>query len=296
MKRRRVVRSVLGWGVLSFATLQVVEPVMHGLHLPEWTLTLLVAFVVAGFPVTFVLAWVFDVGPSGIERTPPSGPSPVPVGTPTLAPSARHTLVPTASREPTGRASTRVLYHRTRGSLQPEEGHFRRTFVVGRSPECDVRAREDFVSRQHLKVVLDDGRWCVKDLGSGSGTFVEGKRVDSLPLDDLTEVELGPGGPRFVLTVVPEERMAEEAAPRLPEFRSETEILQRYLGDGSGAPASTQTLLFRRAFQRVQQTSSRRYRLAILVAVLGLLLAGSLLTWQSLRFAALRQRAEAVGR
>ena len=75
-----MVRAVLGWGILSFAVLQIYEPVMHGLHLPEWTLTLVVVVLGVGFPATFVLAWIFDMGPGGVERTPsaiatPSTPS-----------------------------------------------------------------------------------------------------------------------------------------------------------------------------------------------------------------------------
>ena len=77
IKRRRVVRAVLGWGILSFAVLQIYEPVMHGLHLPEWTLTLVVVVLGVGFPATFVLAWIFDMGPGGVERT-PSAPGEVP--------------------------------------------------------------------------------------------------------------------------------------------------------------------------------------------------------------------------
>jgi TolB-like protein/tetratricopeptide (TPR) repeat protein len=70
LRRRRVVRAVLGWGILSFAVLQIYEPVMHGLHLPEWTLTMVVVVLGVGFPATFVLAWIFDMGPGGVERTP----------------------------------------------------------------------------------------------------------------------------------------------------------------------------------------------------------------------------------
>ena len=40
LKRRRVIRVMVGWGVFSFAILQIYEPVMHGLHLPDWTLSL----------------------------------------------------------------------------------------------------------------------------------------------------------------------------------------------------------------------------------------------------------------
>jgi len=72
LKRRRVIRALLGWGILAFAVLQVYEPIMHGLHLPEWSLTLVVVALAAGFPVTVVLAWIFDMGPGGIERTAPA--------------------------------------------------------------------------------------------------------------------------------------------------------------------------------------------------------------------------------
>jgi hypothetical protein len=72
LKRRRVIRALLGWGIASFAILQVYEPVMHGLHLPEWTLSFVVVALGLGFPVTVGLAWVFDLGPRGIEWTPPA--------------------------------------------------------------------------------------------------------------------------------------------------------------------------------------------------------------------------------
>jgi hypothetical protein len=35
-KRRRIFRALVGYGLFSFAILQVVEPVMHGLDLPVY--------------------------------------------------------------------------------------------------------------------------------------------------------------------------------------------------------------------------------------------------------------------
>ena len=43
---------------------------MHGLHLPEWTLSFVVVSLGLGFPVAAVLAWVFDLTTKGIARTP----------------------------------------------------------------------------------------------------------------------------------------------------------------------------------------------------------------------------------
>ena len=73
LRRRRVVRALLLWGVVAFAVLQVYEPVMHGLHLPEWTLSFVVIGLGLGFPVTVGLSWMFDLTLDGIERTPAAG-------------------------------------------------------------------------------------------------------------------------------------------------------------------------------------------------------------------------------
>src|SRR5216684_8609360 len=72
LKRRRVFRALVGYGIAAFAILQVIEPVMHGLQLPEWVLSAVVIALGVGFPITVVLAWVFDLKMTGVERTAPS--------------------------------------------------------------------------------------------------------------------------------------------------------------------------------------------------------------------------------
>ncbi len=71
LKRRRVLRALIGWGIISFAVLQVAEPVMHGLDLPDWTPKVILWCLVAGFPITVVLAWAFDLTAKGVKRTGP---------------------------------------------------------------------------------------------------------------------------------------------------------------------------------------------------------------------------------
>ena len=74
LKRRRVFRALVGYAIVSFAVLQVIEPIMHGLRLPDWTLSFVVVGLAVGFPVVVVLAWVFDVSAGRIERTVPVRP------------------------------------------------------------------------------------------------------------------------------------------------------------------------------------------------------------------------------
>jgi TolB-like protein/tetratricopeptide (TPR) repeat protein len=72
LKRRRVIRALVGYGIGAFAVLQVIEPVMHGLHWPDAVLSYVVAALAVGFPVVVSLAWIFDVKSGRIERTEPT--------------------------------------------------------------------------------------------------------------------------------------------------------------------------------------------------------------------------------
>ena len=68
LRRRRVFRAVLGYGLFAFAILQVAEPVLHGLHLPDWVLTVVVVVLGAGLPLTILLSWAYDLKATGITR------------------------------------------------------------------------------------------------------------------------------------------------------------------------------------------------------------------------------------
>jgi predicted ATPase len=70
LRRRRVFRALLAWGIFSFTVLQIVEPIMHALDLRDWTLKLVVALLGIGFPATALLSWAYDLTAKGIIRTP----------------------------------------------------------------------------------------------------------------------------------------------------------------------------------------------------------------------------------
>ena len=65
LKRRRVFRALVGYGIAAFAVLQIVEPITHGLHWPDAMLSYVVVALAAGFPVVVALAWIFDVKGGG---------------------------------------------------------------------------------------------------------------------------------------------------------------------------------------------------------------------------------------
>jgi tetratricopeptide (TPR) repeat protein len=93
LRRRRVIRALLGWGLLSFAVLQVIEPLQHALGLGEWFLKAVVAVLAVGFPATAGLSWAFDLTRSGVERTAPAAEEPGPRGRARAAPAVAIALV-----------------------------------------------------------------------------------------------------------------------------------------------------------------------------------------------------------
>ena len=70
LMRRKVVRVAIGYLVVTWLLLQVAEVTFEPLHLPPWSLTLLVVLAVIGFLVAVVLAWAFEVTPEGLQRDP----------------------------------------------------------------------------------------------------------------------------------------------------------------------------------------------------------------------------------
>ncbi len=58
------------YGVVAWAVIEVCATVVPALHLPDAITTALVLLALAGFPLALVLAWAFDVKPTGLERAP----------------------------------------------------------------------------------------------------------------------------------------------------------------------------------------------------------------------------------
>jgi TolB-like protein/Tfp pilus assembly protein PilF len=69
LKRRKVFRTGVGYLIAAFALLQALSSVSGAIDLSASSFRLIIIGILAGFPLTLFLAWAYDLGPGGIERT-----------------------------------------------------------------------------------------------------------------------------------------------------------------------------------------------------------------------------------
>lgn len=65
--------------------------------------------------------------------------------------------------------------------------------VLGRHPECQIQLNSNMVSRKHARVLKDGSKFVLEDLGSGNGTFLNGKKIEGpTELKHEDRIKLGP--------------------------------------------------------------------------------------------------------
>lgn len=145
--------------------------------------------------------------------------------------------------------------------------------TLGRDPSNRVVTPADrfpHVSSHHARIVGEDGRFFIEDLGSRNGTLVNGQRVERAPLQNGTILQLGDLGPRFVVVssvgldqTVPVPAILARVPPK-PNSLGQTTILklQEALGVEEGGVRS-------------MVTETRRRGLRTTVLVTALIVAGT---------------------
>ncbi len=68
LRRRNVVKVAVAYAIVGWLLVQVADTFFPALRLPEWTVTLVAALVIVGFPLAVILAWAYETTPAGIRR------------------------------------------------------------------------------------------------------------------------------------------------------------------------------------------------------------------------------------
>ncbi|MDX1405211.1 MAG: transglycosylase SLT domain-containing protein [Woeseiaceae bacterium] len=147
---------------------------------------------------------------------------------------------------------------------------FTKTFTIGRDPDCDISVADSSVSRKHARISPIQGKWHVKDLNSGNGTFLDSVRIREAVLPKASTLQVGD---EFKLWL---------NVPEAPSTITDEDISERYFGDSADHELGHRTLKVRAAYRQIEKKQKRRYRAIISTVVLVLLAAIGIGTYQHL--------------
>jgi TolB-like protein/Flp pilus assembly protein TadD len=69
LKRRKVYRVAAAYVVAAWLIIQVATQTLPFFEIPNWAVRLIIIALCLGFPIAVLLAWAYDITPSGIKRT-----------------------------------------------------------------------------------------------------------------------------------------------------------------------------------------------------------------------------------
>lgn len=158
---------------------------------------------------------------------------------------------------------------------------------IGRGEGSAIRLQDDKVSRHHAELFRLGKHWCVRDLGSSNGTFLDGQRVGEAPLPGRCTLQLGEGGPVLELSYD-----APAGTSAGGSLKSIDEVAARYFDPKSQAPAGQHTMMVRKAFTAAQQKQKRKYGSVIAGALVLLVVAVGIGIYQYVQLQRTRAIAE----
>jgi len=120
-----------------------------------------------------------------------------------------------------------IIVRMEKGEADKTEFRFTDSFQIGRGRKSEIRIKDDIVSRPHAEIRFEEGKWWLHDLNSTNGIFVDGKKVDQIPLANNTRIIIGQFGPVLSFSIEDADQTDKTRVVR----RSIEQYTDRYFGN-----------------------------------------------------------------
>ncbi len=152
-----------------------------------------------------------------------------------------------------------------KGNTSKKEYFFDDSFTIGRSADCSIQINEGIVSRLHIEVCPENGKWQIIDKQSSNGTFLNGDKIDRIEIKNSTSVELGKNGPIILFTFENPKDLSHQGIKIPQEGGSVTSYIQHYFDESkSEGEMGEHTRMMRKAFKVVKQKQTLKYKKLII--------------------------------
>ena len=107
-------------------------------------------------------------------------------------------------------------------SFAAEEGA-----ILGRDSNCELRLKDNSISRRHARLIFLEGDWQLVDMGSRNGLRIDGKKVEKILLNGGEQIKIGKLSLRFHLDSGEDWERKEESRQASQSGDGFTSILQQ---------------------------------------------------------------------
>jgi hypothetical protein len=177
LKRRKVTRTCVLYLFLCWGVLQVGDIIYPALGLdPDRASLVFLYLAIAGFPLTFSIAWFLQITPHGIVRTGSFVERRVLHNVPPIN-ERRQVNMTTYFRKGEEHKEFQWVFSAETGPLAGLSFGVTKRLMLGRSLDCDIAMVSPQVSRNHAVLDLEGDQLMIEDLGSANGTMINGKAI-----------------------------------------------------------------------------------------------------------------------
>lgn len=147
---------------------------------------------------------------------------------------------------------------------------FKATFSIGRTEECNICIKNEFVSRIHARASFENGEWWLGDLNSSNGIWIGETRIPRVQLNAGTVVRLGIQGPELRFNIIRPVVVVPRPLANTTKL-DKSDFAQHYFGKGNEKRAAGEhTMMIRTVFAEVQKKQKRKYG-GLILALLGVM-------------------------